>query len=132
MTTTQAHDKLSKILRTEPDVLLDLEKKLNGITGKSGIMEDIVKENEILINRTLEELGLKAEECNAKTVYDILIKRLIHMDEHLYNFLGKPDLSKMSAVCGKLCETAMALNKPKPGFFIKKEKAVQMLEKFPQ
>ena len=52
------------------------------------------------------------------------------MDEHLYNFLDKPDLSKMSSVCGKLCETAIALNKPMSGF-LSKEKAVEMLDKFP-
>ena len=104
---------------------------MNKLTGKSGIIECVAEENRILIGRTLEELGLSVGACNAKDVYNILIKRLIHMDEHLYNFLEKPDLSKMSFVCGKLCETALALNKPKPGFFIKKEKAVQMLEKFP-
>ena len=128
---TEVHTKLARILRTKPEVLLDLEQKMDKLTGKSGVMEKIVMENEMLVKRTLEELGLNPQECNAEKVYNILIKRLIHMDEHLYNFLDKPDLSKMSSVCGKLCETAIALNKPMSGFFIKKEKAVEMLDKFP-
>lgn len=127
----EAHTKLAKILRTDSSILLALEKKLNAITGKSGVLEKIVEENRILVRRTLEELGITAEVCRAENVYGVLVKRLEHIDEHLYNFLGKPDLAKMSMVCGKLCETAIALNRPKPGFFIKKEKAVQMLEKFP-
>lgn len=128
---SSAYTKLARILRTQPEVLLDLENKLNKLTGKSGVMEKIVMENEMLVKRTLEELGLNSQESSAENVYNILIKRLTHMDEHLYNFLDRPDLSKMSLVCGKLCETAVTLNRPKPGFFIKKEKAVQMLEKFP-
>ena len=128
---SESHTKLARILRTSSEVLLDLEKKLNGLTGKSGIMEKIVVENDMLIKRTLEELGMTAGICKAENVYGILVKRLEHMDEHLYNFLDKPDLSQMSMVCGKLCETAAKLNQPKPGFFIKKDKAIEMLEKFP-
>ena len=128
---SESHTKLARILRTSSEVLLDLEKKLNGLTGKSGIMEKIVVENDMLIKRTLEELGMTAGICKAENVYGILVKRLEHMDEHLYNFLDKPDLSQMSMVCGKLCETAAKLNQPKPGFFIKKAKAIEMLEKFP-
>ena len=110
---------------------MDLEQKLNAITGKSGVMEKVVEENEILVKRILEELGITVGECKAENVYGVLVKRLEHMDEHLYNFLDKPDLSQMSLACGKLCETAVKLNQPKPGFFIKKQRAIEMLEKFP-
>ncbi len=128
---TESHKKLARILRTEPEVLFELEKKMDGYTGKSGIMDRVVEENDILVERTLQELGLDKEGCRAEEVYDVLIKRLIHMDEHMYKLLGKPDLSKMSMVCGKLCEIAVSLNKLEKGFFIKKEKAIQMLEQSP-
>src|SRR3989344_5970151 len=128
---SESHTKLAKMLLTKPEVLLDLEQKLNSITGKSGVMDKIMMENDLLVKRTLEELGLTARECNAENVYGVLIKRLEHMDEHLYNFLDKPDLSKMSMVCGKVCEIALKVNNPQPGLFIKKEKAIEMLEKFP-
>ena len=106
---------------------MDLEQKLNSITGKSGVMDKIMVENDLLVKRTLEELGLTASECKAENVYGVLVKRLEHMDEHLYNFLDKPDLSKMSMVCGKVCEMALKVNNPQPGSFIKKEKAIEML-----
>lgn len=128
---SEAHTKLARILRTKPEVLLDLEQKMNAVTGKNGVIEKIAAENEMLVKRTLQEFGLEPAECNARRVYDALVQRLTHMDEHLYNFLDKPDLSEMSAVCGKLCDVAVELNNPKPGFFIKKEKAIEMLEKFP-
>ncbi|OGN12607.1 MAG: hypothetical protein A3C71_01355 [Candidatus Yanofskybacteria bacterium RIFCSPHIGHO2_02_FULL_43_15c] len=126
----QVHEKLAKILRTDPQVLLNLEKEMEGLTGKTGVLEKVTGENQILAVRTLEELGL-SRESSADKVYQVLVDRLKHTDEHLNNFLEHPDLSKMANVCGKLCAVALQLNQPKPGFFIKKEKAVQMLEKFP-
>lgn len=142
---SEAHNKLARILRTQPEVLLSLEMTLNRLTGKSGIIDKIWEENNLLVNRTLEELGLNSQECDAGAVYDILVKRLTRMDEHLFNFLDRPDLSKMSAVCGKLCDVALGLSKgtagnspsvglgrlSTTGFFIKKEKAIEMLEAFP-
>ncbi len=110
---------------------MDLERKMEKLTGKSGVMEKIVEENETLVGQTLKELNLPESNWSAKDVHDALIGYIKNIDERLYDFLDKPDLSKMSGRCGKLCETALALAKPTPGFFIKKEKAVEMLEKFP-
>ena len=126
-----AHEKLARILRVQPEALLNLEEKMEAVTDKKGIMEKISAENDILIKRTLEELGLPEAGLKAGEIYDALIARIEHMDKDLYNFLDRPVLSKVSGICGKLCETALFLNKPKAGFFIKKEKAVEILEKFP-
>lgn len=108
-----------------------LETKLDALTGKSGVMEKIVMENEVLVNRTLEELGLPETERTAEKVYETLAQRLKHMDLDLFDLLDRPELSKMAMVCGKLCETASMLNQPSPGYFIKRTKAVEMLSKFP-
>ena len=126
-----AHEKLARILRVQPEALLNLEEKMEAVTDKKGIMEKISAENDILIKRTLEELGLPEAGLKAGEVYDALIARIEHMDKDLYNFLDRPVLSKVSGICGKLCETALFLNKPKAGFFIKKEKAVEFLKKEP-
>jgi len=126
----EAYNKLAKILRTEAEVLLDLEKKMEKLTSKRKVIEGIVEENQSLVKSVLEGLNLP-ENSSARDVYEALIERVKSIDEHLYDFLDKPDLSKVPGGCEKLCETALALVKPEPGFFIKKEKAVQMLEKFP-
>ncbi|MEK7616187.1 MAG: hypothetical protein AAB420_03210 [Patescibacteria group bacterium] len=123
--------KLAKIFRTKPEMLVDFAAKMEKLTGKKEVIENLMEENEILVRRTLEELGLDRQKATAEEVYSILIKRLTHLDEHLYQFLDKPDLSKMSHVCGKLCQTAIELAKPQKGFFVKQERAVAMLEKFP-
>lgn len=126
-----AHEKLAVILRTKPEVILGLEGKLEKLTGKTGVLEGIIEQNDMLIEQTLSELDIGSQNRDAGTVYQALINRLKRFDEHLSNYLGKPDLSQMSIICGRLCETALTLNQPPKGFFIKKERAVQMLEKFP-
>lgn len=123
--------KLAKIFRTKPEVLVEFAHKMEKLTGKKDVIENLMEENTILVRRTLEELGLGGKQYTAEEVYNILIQRLQHLDEHLYNFLDKPDLSKMSRVCGKLCETAIQPGHSPRGFFIKKDRAAAMLEKFP-
>ncbi len=121
---------LAKILRVSPEVLEQLGSFLSQKTGQPGGLQKLEEENRILIDRTLEELGL-SRESSAEEIYTALVERLKHTDQHLFEFLDKPDLSQMSNVCGKLCEVATKLNHSKTGFFIKQEKAIAMLEKFP-
>ena len=80
---------------------------------------------------SVKSFRISSGDRTAERVYEALIKRLEHMDEHLYNYLDKPDLSKMANVCGKLCEAALALAQTRRGFFIKQERGIQLLEKFP-
>jgi len=127
---SEAHIKLAKILRTKPEVLLDLENKLSGLTGKKDVIEKIMEQNHFIVDRTLSDLGLQEYARNAKNVYDAVIKPIDLMDRHLYEFFGKPEMPNPKS-CDKLCQTATLLSQVKPGFFIKKDSAVKMLEKFP-
>lgn len=112
-------------------MLLDVDKKMSALSGKSGIIDSISNENDILVDRTLTELNL-SRDSRAEDVYSALTHRLIHIDEHLNILLDKPDLLKMatSNLCGKLCEIIFKVFKPPKGLFIKKEKVVELLEKF--
>lgn len=127
----ESYTKLGRILRTKPEVLENFADQMKKLTGKTGVIETLMEENALLVKRTLGEFGLGNKDCIASEVYEVLIKHLEHLDAYLYNLLGKPDLSKMAHMCGKLCETAIKLGHSPKGFFIKKEKAVEMLSKFP-
>ncbi|MEK7203478.1 MAG: hypothetical protein AAB627_00115, partial [Patescibacteria group bacterium] len=123
-------NRLAKILRVQPETLLDLEQKMAIITGKTGVIEKIVQENDLLIDRTLSEVGL-TRKSSAQEIRQAFQARLAHLDNQLYEILDKPDLSKMSGVCTKLCEVSIGLVNLKTGFFIKMERAVELLEKYP-
>ena len=126
----QHHEKLARILRTKPEVLIDLEQKMTAICGHNNVIERIMGQNKARIDQMMDKLGLDRN-AMAEDVYNALIEYLKKLDAKLYDYLEKPKLASLPPTCGKLCETAIELNKPPKGFFIKKEKAIQMLAKYP-
>ena len=127
---SSAHVKLSKILGTKEEVIIELDARMSYITGKTNVPEKIIEENSALISGIFDKLGKKKPDDFAGAK-EVLSNYLRNFDSALYNYLDKPDFSKLSENCGKLCETARELNNPRQGFFLKKEKALEMLEKFP-
>ena len=123
---TDSYSKLARMLRTKPEVLEDYAKRLTALTGKEGIIEKIVQENDHLVERTLTKLGIERTQTYEQ-IYDELVNRIHNLDARLYHYLGAPDLMQLSHVCGKLCETAIKLVNPPPGYFIKREKAIELL-----
>src|SRR3989344_1208707 len=103
---TDSYSKLARMLRTKPEVLEDYAKRLTALTGKEGIIEKIVQENDHLVERTLTKLGIERTQTYEQ-IYDELVNRIHNLDARLYHYLGAPDLMQLSHVCGKLCETAI-------------------------
>jgi hypothetical protein len=128
---SDAYTQLAKILRTRPEILRNLSDKMRSVVGHNDVIERIWEENNRLVDTTLDELGLPEGHRTADAVYGALVVQLADMDKDLYEYLDKPDLKQMAHVCGKLCETAVKLKNPGKGFFIKKDKAIKMLEAFP-
>ncbi len=126
----EPYKKLAAILRTTPETLYELDRKMSTVTGQDGVMEAVANQNDSLVSKTLVELSL-TRNSSAEEVYTALIHRLVHLDQHLYELLDRPDLSKMSDNCGKLCEVAFKVFTSPKGFFIKKQKVAELLEKYP-
>lgn len=124
------YNKLAHFLRTQPAVLMELEQKMNSISGQEGVFEDIIRQNDITVDRTLEGLGLTRRDDH-KVVRRALKERLAHLDGHLREMMGNPDLSKPIEACAKLCSIVGKVFTPPKGLFIKRELGVEMLEKYP-
>lgn len=120
---SEIHEKLAKILRTEARVLLNLEEKMVKLTGKAGVLENILNENYEKINKRLSELGLNSE-SNYEQVYSALTDDLIKLEKKLLSYTGNSDLNGLSNI-------ALKLANPGLGFFLKKEKAIEMLRQNP-
>lgn len=125
----EPYKKLAALLRITPEVLYELDGKMSKLTGQDGVMEAIANQNDVLVSKTLANLSL-TRNSTAEEVYGALIRHLISLDQNLYKLLEEPDLSKMSLVCGRLCETAFKLFSPPRGMFIKREKVAELLEKY--
>jgi len=110
---TQPHQIIANLLGVSEDILTDLDKKMTAHTGQSGVFE---------------QLALDLARGPARR--EALLDRIIKLDEILNAYLGRPNLLELSKNCGLLCQTALELRRPEKGFFIKKEKAIEMLETF--
>lgn len=124
------YNKLAHLLRTQPATLLELERKMSTISGQEGVFEDIIRQNDITVDRTLEGLGLTRRDDQI-AVRSALRERLAHLDGHLWELVGKPDFTKPGEACAKLCNVVGKVFTPPKGLFIKREVGVGMLEKYP-
>lgn len=123
-------DYLSKVLKLEPNIISDLERKMEGITNKKGIIERIVKENEMLVEEVLSIFGLAREKVSFNEVYNILENQVVELEERLKSKINFSFRDK-NRFWIEVLELALELSDIKSGFFIKEKKAKEMLKNFP-
>ncbi len=126
----ESHQKLAQILGTPVEELVLVDEKMSTLSGKQGALEEVSSQNEATVDRVLADLGL-SRDSKAEEVYAALTDRLIAIDKKLFELLGKPDLSKLSADPGAIRDMALSIFTPPKGFFIKKEKVAELLAKQP-
>ncbi|MFA5053462.1 MAG: hypothetical protein WC565_05360 [Parcubacteria group bacterium] len=122
-------EKAAKILRTDKDTILNLERKMNASFGVSGILKKIMEENEELIRSRLDTLNL-GRNVEAKEVYDALISKIEADDSELYKLLGRPS-PVSSEHCNQLLLKAKTVANPRKGLFMKIDVARRFIENEP-
>jgi len=127
--TLSPQEKLAKILRTDKDFIAKIESRLSAVTGRRGVMEKIISENEAQITDRLLTLGV-AKSASAKEVYDALISKIEADDNSIFQALERP-VCKRHKDCNRVLEIIKKTMGVKKGFFLKKEKAIEFLEKEP-
>jgi len=122
-------EKLAKILRTTTEVILDMEKKMERVTGKKKVVEKIINENEKFVRERLKKLGLK-KNSSAEEVYSALLEKAKFNDEMLFKHFQEPEFTTVVG-CRTLINAAKELVGSLPGFYLKKEKAEELLRSNP-
>jgi len=123
--------KMAKLLRTSKKVVLDLEKKMEKISGKKGVIEKIVEKNDKKIKGKLKELGFDVLKLPiAEQVYQVLIDKTKQSDDALYKHFHQPDFST-TAGCGTLINATKELTGGLTGFYLKEKKAKELLKANP-
>lgn len=122
-------EKIAKILRTSKEVIETLEESLKKITGRKGVMAKILEENDNAIATRLKELGF-GRRLNADQVHEALIKKIEGDNNLLFEALQKPILTSGSDL-NRILNVALDVADHPRGFFIKKEKAAELLEAEP-
>ncbi|TAK94076.1 hypothetical protein EPO05_06740, partial [Patescibacteria group bacterium] len=106
---SEAHAKLARILRTKPEVFLGLS---------ADALDRVSEENNVRVGEVLHEYGL-SRDSTAEEVTHALTQKLMLADQHLKVLLHD-----------RLLEQAQELAGRPEGFFIKKEKALELLKTF--
>jgi hypothetical protein len=92
------------------------------------VAEQISKENDEKIRQKLEELELK--DPSAGQLYQALVYKAAEAEDELCSYLGRVDCGSEEGV-QTLVDEALRLFPPKLGFFLKEEKARQILVQNP-
>ena len=122
-------EKIARILRVEKQAIMDLERDLNRITGKSNFLYSLAEENERLIDDSLDGLGL-GRNSMALDVYDALISKVESDDLRIFQMLKNPQLSEPKD-CQRVVDLAKDICPKRKGFFLKKELAEGFLKAEP-
>lgn len=122
-------DKIAKILRVKPEVLQNLSFGMDKICHKSGVLDQIIAENDFRVKEILELLNLN-NKSTSEEVYRAIISKLKKDDQKLFEILEKPNL-KYKESCSQLINKAIEISGVNKGFFLKKEKAAEILESYP-
>jgi hypothetical protein len=125
----EAIAKISKILRTDKDNLLRIEKRLSAVTGKSKVFEKIVSENEGIISERLMKLGVPLD-AKASHIYDAIISKIEADNHFVFESLGRPSLHNHKDY-EKILDIILKVSGKKKGLFIKRERAIEFLKKEP-
>jgi len=125
----ESYEKAAKILRTDKDTILDLEKKMNASFGVSGILDKMMAENEELIRNRMDILSI-GRNVDAKEVYDALISKIEADDNALFKLCGQPSPSSPEH-CSRMLAKAKTIANPRKGLFMKTEVARKFIENEP-
>ena len=127
--------KLHDILRVKEGVLEGLENDMKEVVGKRGVVAQIEKDMRNAIEKRLDLLGLN-EDSNAEEIVNALTEHIRTDEQGLYAYVkGKQedfeDTKKAKKLFDRLRELAFEILSDKEGYFLKKEKAQQILRKYP-
>jgi hypothetical protein len=120
-----ALEKIAKILRTDVSFFHEINARYESFLGKRGVLDKIMEENVDLIKQKLDFLGLSLN-SRVEDIYVALLAK-IETDEHiLAKIFNNPSVENPQD-WQKILETALDIARHPQGFFLKKEKAAQML-----
>ncbi len=122
-------EKLSRILRVDKKILTDLENKLSVTTGRKNVFEKISVEIDELVTERRLALGLPPS-CSAHEVYDALISKVESDDFAILRALKTSGMSHSEAANAAV-NLVKGLHQPTIGFFLKYEKAKELLRAEP-
>ncbi len=124
-----AQEKIAEILRADKDVILKIEKKFEKITGKTGVFESIVKQNDEAMEQRLAVLNL-SKKSSAKSIFNGLINKIESDNKKLMEIMNEPNFTCKQG-CEIVARFVSSVAGDRNGFFLKKEKFIELIKETP-
>jgi hypothetical protein len=129
ITNEEAIKKIARILRADKDTVLNVCDRMEDITGNKNVLEKIMEENDMLMEKALSNLGVRKDAYHFE-IYHALIAKIKENDEKIFKLFKEP--RPVSYEGSKtLLNFAQEIAKTPQGFFLKKEKAEEFLRNEP-
>jgi len=122
-------EELAKLLGTTKEKLESLSDEMAEFTGKKGVPEQLEEKIKAERQEALKQLGLNGS-SSRKEVLAALSQRVELLEEEAKKVLGEPAMQDHDYI-KKLFNRAVAISKPKKGFFLKEEKAKELFRQNP-
>lgn len=122
-------ERIARVLRTDKDTVGNLCKRMEEVTGKRNVPQKVVEENDKLVEQSLSALGVGEKAFNFE-VYQALIDKVKSNDATIYKLFRQPRCIDYKG-CKTLLNFAEELANVGEGFFLKKEKAIELLKNQP-
>lgn len=127
----QHEEYLAKLLQVPVDRIEDFEKNLANVSGKDGVLEKLAEEWERRARNKVQELGLTRNgTIEAPSLFEALVRKTNMCDQMFYRIFHEPVCTTFAG-CKTILNAAKELFGSYRGFFLKKEKAIELLQNNP-
>lgn len=121
---------LGRFLEAKEPLFEQTLEQLEQITGKRGVDVALTAEIVELAADRIKRLGLSID-CTGLELYEALLKRVAEHDAHLAHHIGGKDPEDIAEMIPLIVKAAEAAPLPKDGWFLKLDKAADMLRQTP-
>lgn len=123
-----AYSDIARLLGISADLLKKVDAHASSVYGKEGVIDALAKENREKIHARLEMLGIRTN--RAHQIHQALLGKIKRDDHALFEYFGSP-LCDTDESCREVIATAQEVADVDGGYFLKEEKARELLERNP-
>lgn len=124
-----AYQKMAELLNNKAEVIEKVDKKMFEVSGKTEVIDELVKDVEEKRNRALADLGL-SDNSKAEEVFEALVKKIEKDDKNLFDDFGNPDFAKQEDA-QKVLNRINDLADLPTSFYLREAKAHQLFRQNP-
>lgn len=119
---------IARLFGVSADLLKKVDAHMSSVYGKEGVIDALAKENREKVRARLDMLGIR--ENRVHRIHQALLGKIKRDDHALFEYFGSP-LCDTDESCREVIATVQEVADVDTGYFLKEEKARELLERNP-